>query len=203
MMLACALSLDAFVASFAYGGKKIAIPFKSVQVINLICGAITGVSLFVGNVVRQYIPEGLTVAICFTILAIMGILKLLDGITKSIIRKNENINKELRFSMLNFRFILHLYADPEDADVDDSKVLSPMEATSLAFALSLDGIAAGLGAAIGNVNGWAVLICSLFTNMAAVLLGCALGNKLARKTSLDLSWLCGVVLIGLAVSKLC
>lgn len=201
-MLASALSLDAFVASFAYGSKKIKIPFSSALVINLVCSFITGLSLLAGSVLRQYIPDWLTITISFAVLFILGVIKLLDGITKSIIAKHSGINKEIKFSMFNFKFILNLYANPEDADVDKSKILSPMEAASLAVALSLDGITVGLGAALADVNGWAVFICSLVTNMAAVLLGDFFGNKMAKKTTVQLSWLSGVILLALAFSKL-
>ena len=202
IILASALSLDAFVASFAYGSRKIKIPFKSVQIINLICSAITGLSLLAGSILRQYIPDWLTVTISFSILFILGIVKLLDSITKSIIRKHNNLNKEIKFSLFNLKFILNLYANPEEADIDRSRILSPVEAASLAIALSLDGITVGLGAAIGNVNGLAVFICSLITNMTAILLGCFAGNKIAGKTHFNLSWLSGLILIILAFSKL-
>lgn len=200
-MLASALSLDAFVASFAYGSKNIKIPFKSAQVINLICAGITGLALLAGSVLKSYIPGWLTVAIGFTVLFILGIVKLLDSITKSIIRKYNYINKEIKFSLFNFKFILNLYADPENADIDGSKTLSPAEAASLAIALSLDGITVGLGAAIGNINGWAVFICSLVIGIAAVLLGSFAGNKLAGKAPYNLSWISGAILIALAFSK--
>jgi len=202
IVLASALSLDAFVASFAYGSKKIKIPFKSAMIINLICSAITGLSLWLGTILRQYIPDLLTVMISFTILFILGMIKLLDSITKSFIRKHAEFNKEVRFSLLNLKFILNLYADPEKADIDNSKTLSPVEAASLAIALSLDGITVGLGAAIGNVNGLAVFIASLTTDLIAVLLGCYIGNKFAKKTPFNLSWISGVILIVLAFSKL-
>lgn len=71
--------------------------------------------------------------------------------------------------MFNFRFVLRLYADPEMADQDCSKTISPGEALSLAAALSLDGLAVGFGAALGEVNAWAVILCSLATNMLAVM----------------------------------
>jgi len=178
LLLASALSLDAFAASFAYGSRKIKIPFKSVNVINFICSAITGISLLAGTVLRHYIPGWLTAVVSFTILFILGIAKLLDSFTKSIIRKNKNLNKKVNFTMFNLKFILHLYADPECADIDESKILSPAEAASLAVALSLDGITVGLGAAIGNINGVAVFICSLITGAAAILSGSLAGHKL-------------------------
>ena len=127
---------------------------------------------------------------------------ILDSFTKSFIRKHKNLNKKIKFSFLNFKFILNLYADPEDADVDLSKVLAPAEAVALAGALSLDGLAVGFGAALANVNGPAMFIFSLATNTLAVMFGCYIGNKIAKKVSFDLSWLSGVILIVLAFSKL-
>lgn len=201
-VISLALSLDAFAASFAYGSNRIKVPMRSVQTINLICAAITGLSLFVGSIVKQYIPEWLTVTISFTILFILGLVKLFDSVTKSLIRKNRYINREIKFSMFNFIFILRLYADPESADVDSSKVLSPGEAASLAVALSLDGIAVGFGAALSGISPWAIFISSLVTGMAAIYLGVFLGNKIASKVQMNLSWLGGVILIVMAILKL-
>ncbi len=202
MALAWALSLDAFVASFAYGSKKIKIPFRSVQTINLICTGITAVALVSGGFIKRFIPGEWTLLISFGALLILGMVKLMDSVTKAIIRKHSHLHKQLKFSMFNFKFILSLYADPEKADVDGSKTLSPTEAISLAIALSLDGITVGLGAAIGNVNGLAVILSSLFTNTLAVVLGSFIGNKAADTVNFDLSWLSGVILIVLAFSKL-
>ena len=202
LVIALAISLDAFVASFAYASKGIKIPLRSAWVIALICAAMTGVALLAGTVLSQYIPYVLTVATSFIILFALGILKLMDSITKSLIRKFSEISKEIKFSLLNFRFILRLYADPERADVDGSKVLSTAEAASLAIALSLDGLAVGLGAAIGNANWLIVLAGTLVIGMAALLCGARLGNKAAQKTRLDLSWLSGALLILLAFSRL-
>ena len=201
MALASALSLDAFAASFAYGSKKIKVPGQSVLVISLICSGMTGVSIFAGALLGQYIPSRLTSGISFVILFLLGMAKLLDSLTKSIIRKYNNLSKEIRFSLFNFKFILNLYANPEDADIDGSNVLSTAEAASLAIALSLDGITVGLGAAIGNVNGLAVFICSFVTNALAILLGGSAGNRFAQKRQLDLSWLSGTILLLLAFAK--
>ena len=98
--------------------------------------------------------------------------------------------------------MLSIYADPEKADRDQSKTISPAEAASLAIALSLDGLAVGFGAAMGNVNAWAVVLWSLVTNTAAILLGALLGNKIAQKLTFNLSWVSGAILILLAISKL-
>lgn len=202
VILALALSIDAFIASFAYGSNKIKIPMTSIQVINFLCSFILGASLMAGALIRPYIPGNVTVAVCFYILLILGVVKLLDSFAKSVIRKHNSINREIRFAMFNFKFILTLYADPIEADIDASKQISPSEAASLAVALSLDGLAVGFGAALGSVNGLAVFLCSLVTNMLAVILGCYAGNKVAGKLPFNLSWLSGALLIALAVAKL-
>ncbi|MCL2486216.1 MAG: manganese efflux pump, partial [Oscillospiraceae bacterium] len=174
----------------------------SAMTINLICGGITGAALLAGEGLRRVIPGWLTAALCFVILTVLGIAKLLDSATKALIRKRGKMQKELHFSMLNFRFILRLYANPEEADADHSMDLSPAESVSLAVALSLDSVTVGLGAAIGRVNWIVVLAASLVANLAAIIIGCLMGNKIARKTEFDLSWLSGAILIIIAFSKL-
>lgn len=201
-MLALAVSMDAFVSSFAYGSSKIKIPMLSVQIINLVCSCILGLSLLAGSWVRNFLPDWLTVFICFFILFVLGVVKFFDSITKSIIRRHNHFNRAVKFSMFNFHFILSLYADPEAADVDASQSISAMEAASLALALSLDGIAVGFGAALGDVSIWAVLLCSFVTGGLAVILGCRVGNRVAGRLPFDISWLGGAMLIILALIKL-
>ena len=200
-ILAASLSVDAFVAGFAYGSSKIKIPFLSVQIINIICSLITGVGLLIGSVLREYIPPWITIVISFIILFILGVVKLLDSVTKSIIRKHTDLKREIKGSLFNFKFIINLYADPEKADIDASKTISPTEAVALAISLSLDGLAVGIGAALGNVNGLIVFLFSLITNAISIVLGCFIGNKIAKKSQFNLSWLSGVVLIIMAFLK--
>lgn len=201
-VLSLALSLDAFVASFAYGSGKIKIPFSSALVLDLICTAILTLSLLAGTVVRQWIPPDLTIGICFSILMLLGLCKLLDSGIKAFIRRHSSLKKEIRFNLSSISFVLKLYADPEKADIDQSKVISPKEAASLAVALSLDGLAVGFGAAFGSLNLWAAMLCSLIANALAVLLGSRLGNRAAAKLPVDFSWVSGVLLIFLAFAKL-
>lgn len=201
-MLAVAVSMDAFVSSFAYGSSRIKIPMLSVMVVTLVCSFILGVSLLAGSLLRTFLPGWLTLSICFIILFTLGVVKFFDSITKSIIRRHNHFNRAVRFSMFNFHFILSLYADPEAADVDASQSISPAEAASLAIALSLDGVAVGFGAALGDVNVLAVFLCSLVTGGLAVILGCYTGDKVAGRLPFDISWLGGAMLIVLAFVKL-
>ncbi len=103
-------------------------------------------------------------------------------------------------------YYLDIYVDGkrqyEFLKLDHSQSISVSEAASLALALSLDGAAAGFGAAMGNISIPAVVIASLAANQISLLLGSWLGEKLSRRLSMSLGWLGGVILILLAFSKL-
>ncbi|MBQ9135626.1 MAG: sporulation membrane protein YtaF [Lachnospiraceae bacterium] len=202
LCLSLALSLDAFIAAFSYGTCKIKIPPLSVLVISGVCSLCVALSLAVGSLLKDFIPPQAADLICFLLLFLLGLFKLLDGIVKSLIQKHGAFSSNLHFSFCNLRFVLSLYANPECADVDNSKTISPKEALSLSIALSLDGFAAGLGAAFGNVNGIAVFTCSLLMEALAVLLGSFWGNRTAQHLSLPISWVGGLLLVIMAVLKL-
>ena len=200
-LLVAAVSLDAFVASFAYGTNKIKIPVSSLAVISVICSGMLAISLFFGSLLTPYLPQGVTTGISFSILFLLGVVKLFDSAIKMRICKHK-IDRQVKFSFLSLHFILNVYADPQKADADQSRVLSPLEAVSVSVALSLDGLAVGFGAGLANVNVWEAVVISLLFSAAMVAAGSFIGRKLAEKTDLNLSWLGGVLLMVLAFLKL-
>ena len=200
--IAMSVSIDAFAVSFAYGCKKIKIPASSLHIINLICASTIALSFLFGLYIMQHIPMWVGSVLSFCVLFTIGIMKLFDSITKSIIRKHTQINKEIKFSIFNFKLILRLYADPEAADMDVSKSISAKEAAALALSLSLDGFAVGFSAAMIGVNGFVLFTFTLVTGFVALLLGSKLGNSAANKLRVNISWIAGVVLIGLAIMQL-
>lgn len=200
--IAFALSVDAFAAGFAYGTRQIRLPWRSALVINLICSAIVGLSLGLGSLAALILSPGLRKGLCFGVLFALGLVKLLDGITRWAIRRYENLDGQLGFSLFSLRFVLHVYADPAAVDLDHSKTISAAEAASLALALSLDGAAAGFGAAMGQASAAAVVAASLIANQLTLTLGSWLGERLSRKLRISLGWLGGIILLLLAFSKL-
>ncbi|MCL2286590.1 MAG: manganese efflux pump [Firmicutes bacterium] len=200
--IAVSISVDALAAAFAYGCKKITIPLLSLVIVNLICTGVIGASFLFGTVLAQYISQIFAAGLAFAILFLIGITKLFDSITKSIIQKYTEINKEIKLSAFNFKLVMRIYASPEAADVDISKSISPREAAVLAVSLSLDGFAVGLSAAIIGVNGLTLVFFTLATGFAALFLGSWLGNKAADKLAFNISWLAGAILIGLAFMQL-
>lgn len=201
VILASTLSVDAFIASFAYGSNKIKIQFPTILIISFVSSGILGIFLFLGGMIRPYLSPKISSVLCFLVLFLIGMTKILDNLMKSIIRRVGSLSKNIHFSFFHLRFILSVYADPETADVDRSNSISPIEACSLAIALSLDGMAAGFGAALGDVNGSAVFLASFFTNALAVALGEAIGIRVSSRLRFNVSWVSGVVLIVLAFIK--
>lgn len=201
-ILALTLSLDALAVSFAYGCKRIKIPFSSVCIISIICTGTLGLAFAFGSAIHPFVPEWIAIGLSFSILLIIGIVKLLDSVIKSFIRKHSQFNKEVKISLFNLKLIMKLYADPEEADLDVSRSIDPREAVLLAVSVSLDGFAVGFGASMMGFNGVAIVLFSLLTNVIALLSGGILGNKTAQKIPFNVSWISGVILIGLAIMQL-
>lgn len=201
-LLVIALSVDAFAASFVYGTDRVKIPAASVFVITALSTGILVLFLLLGQWFGSMIPAGATSILCFLILFILGLVKLFDSTIKTLIKKTEFYERRVCFSISHMNFILTVYADPSAANGEDVAVLSPLEALSLGLALSLDSAAAGFGAGMMVTHLPLTILFSLVLNTAAVLVGSTLGRTIANRSSLDLSWLSGLLLIGLAIGKL-
>ena len=201
-MLVLALGIDAFVCSFGYGANKIKIPVKSILVINIVCMSLLAIGLFLGAVINSFLSGDIAGWIAFIILFSLGVSKIFDSTIKGIIRKYNGIDKNFKFSLFNLSFIFKIYADPKEADVDQSKELTPKEAMPLAIAIGLDGLSVGIGIGLVMINPFLILGLSRISDTLAIVLGAYLGNKLAQKTNWDLSWVSGIILILIAIFEI-
>ena len=172
LMLAIAVSVDTLASGFAYGTARIRVPFLHIFVLNIIGSTFLGLALFFGYAISQVISPEVTVFISVTALIIIGLIKIFS-------RKPSRLAP---------------------------RQISWGETLALSFALSVDSIAVGLGASVYNVSiifCLAVIAFSLLTDIILFISGHRIGEKLThKKTTLDLSWLSGVVLIAIAISKI-
>lgn len=202
ILLIIALSADAFAASFAYGADKVKIPPLSAIIVALISDILLMISLLIGNFLKAYIPPMLTTFFSFTILFVLGAIKLFDSSIRRKIRENRFNSKEVKVQTKNLRFILTVYVAPEAANTEDVETLSPAEALSLGLALSLDSAAAGFGAASGEYSLLLAALLAFLISLGAVSLGCKTGRLLAAKSDFNFSIIGGILLLLLAFSKL-
>ena len=201
VLLSAALSADAVAACFAYGVEKIVIPPRSAAAITLICSLLLTLAMSLGVAAAPLFPGSVAQGIGFVAMLALGIVKLFDSLIKSFIKRHSSLDKRVRFRLSGLRFIIHIYANPQDADSDHSRTLSVGESAALAVALSADGIAAGFGAGLAGFNIPVAALASLLICPAAIIGGCMLGNSAANRIKRDLSWVGGAMLIVLAMLK--
>lgn len=202
VLFVTALCIDALAASFAYGAQKVKIPPLSAIIISLICTGVLVISSGIGSALRLFMSSSLCVAISFTVLFVLGLLKSFDFVLKKYILKNSERSGELRMKISDVNFVLTVYADSLKADKDLSMILSPREAVFLALALSFDSLAAGLGIGVSGSSLLLLGILSLASNILAIFFGYILGRFVSGISDIDFSWLSGLLLIALAISKL-
>lgn len=201
-LLVSALCVDIFVASIAYGTNQVFLSRIQIMISNGICSFFLGISLSFGVLLDSLIPETFTKEICFFSLLFLGLLKFLDSIIKSYVRKHTNTRKQLHFHFSSLKFIINIYCNPLEADADKNKKLSLKEVIFFSVAMSVDSLIAGTMAAFLKIS-------VLLTVASAFILGCIftcvgqfLGHKISKKSTIDLSWIGGILFIILAFSKL-
>lgn len=175
LILVTALSVDSFTSGFAYGVSKTRMPLLSVFIVAFISSITLVFSLLLGSMIQGIIPPGWAAKISFTILFLLGLVKL-------------------------FNCSKHNEAEKANKDGDD--LLSPVEAISLGAALSIDSVAAGIGAGFVKIMIPAAFIASLLIGAAALILGSKLGHIISNRFRANLDWVSGVLLMLLAVMKL-
>lgn len=203
MLLSLALTLDNLFASFSYGAEKIKIPFSQKLLIVTISTTVLCISLFIGGAVGQYVPEAVGKWLGFSILLLIGIIKLLQSLFKNLGRRKPE--RQIEFSLFSLKFILNICNDATSADADKSKDLSIKELIAFSLALSTDSLTVGLTTGMQYDSLALKLLFTAFAflfGIAMFYIGYFAGGKVANKVKSDLSWLGGVFFIGLAVAKL-
>ncbi len=175
LTLAAAVSMDAFAAGFSYGISRVRVPALSVLILSAVSALTLGISLTAGRLLTGLLPSGLARWASFGLLLLLGVYKLFDSSGTAAAR---------------------------GADKDHDARLSPREALPLAAALSLDSIAAGIGAGITPVHLTGILAAAFLLGAAAILGGSLLGRALSKKTGAGTAPLGGILLILLAFMKL-
>ena len=160
---------------FVYGVSRIRVPLSSVAVVTGISSLLLVISLLAGTALSSLIPESMTRYFSFLLLSVLGIVKLFD----------RSGHEEI-----------------QEANRNRDDLVSPGEALTLGVALSIDSLAAGIGAGISMAGIPAAFGASFLVGALALLLGLWLGGLISSHCRSNLCWVSGVLLILLAVMKL-
>lgn len=196
ILLVAAVSIDAFIAAFAYGADSIRIPFLSAAIISGIGTAVLGASMVVSSAAGEIIPSGLCRWLGLIILLIIGLAEFFQNMLKSALRKRSRRN--MKFSISGIGFVISVFADETKADADSSKMLSPKEAAALAAALSADSVGCGLGAGLGGGDIGLVTAMSFVAGLISVAAGSTAGTATGKRCP-GISWVSGILLIILGI----
>jgi putative sporulation protein YtaF len=201
-VLAFAVSLDSFGVGLTYGIRNIRIPVRSIVVITLCSAAMIVISMQLGLGIMSFLPPSVEKMLGPIILIFVGCWVLWQMLSKQ--DKEELLQDQektmLKLEIRSLGLVVHILKKPTAADVDGSGFISPLEATLLGLALSIDAFGAGIGAAMVGFSPWITAILIAF--MSGLFL--AIGLKFGRFAS-HLNWIknitylpgCLLILIGL------
>ncbi|SMC91000.1 sporulation membrane protein YtaF [Sporomusa malonica] len=148
VLLGFAVSLDAFAAGAAYGLKSIKMPATSLAVIGLITALSTSVAMVLSYYLGSFLNTHMAVAAGSLLLIAIGAWNIFqEYITKKCVSQDTLI-ADTRLTFRIGRIVISIMADPETADVDHSRSISPSEAILLGLALGIDNMIATFAAAL-------------------------------------------------------
>ncbi len=140
LLLGCAVSIDGFVAGIAYGLKDIFIPMNSLLIICITTMVATGIGMSTACVLGTLINTQVAMLCGACLLIIIGLFSLFQEylINGAHNDKINNIG----------HLVINIMANPEKADVDQSRAINSVEALFLGLALGADNMIATFAAAL-------------------------------------------------------
>lgn len=173
ILLIFALTTDSFVVSFSYGMSRTIFPLSLMAAMNLIMSALLGAAVFAGNAMSEILPAVFTAAAGALLLSLIGGYRLVSFF------RNKGRTKQV-----------------------SEEELSKRTAVLLAFVLSADSLAAGIGTGLIQSAGPFLAVGTFFAGMVMMKTGWFLGYQGRQAAGRDLSWLGGLCLLALAASFL-
>lgn len=209
LILALALSIDAFGIGVSYGIRKINFKITSFFVISFIAFLFSSVSIFFGNIIASIFSDKITSFISILILVMLGLF-----IIKKALEDNEeekklpSIDKEHKnicsVFIKSLGITINIIKTPYICDIDKSLKIEPKEAFFLGIALSLDSIATSIYVSSFKRYSFIFPIFIVIFQLTFLLLGTFLGKK-TRLKLLDenkISIISGITLIVIAFGRL-
>jgi len=193
--LAISSNVDNFAVGVAYGVKKIKIGILSNLVIAGISALGTYLSMSVGEIISRFLSEDIANLLGSGVLLIIGIWSIWDTLRTEIEEKRNQ-----RRSSVNELSYNTFIEKPERADLDDSRTIDVKESITLAFALTINNLAGGVGGGISGLNIAITTLLTFIFSILGVTLGYFMGERFTTKLSGKISGIVsGLLIICIAV----
>lgn len=210
IIFAIALSLDGFGVGISYGLRKIKIPFKSLMIICISSASAIALSMFAGKLIASVVTPYVAEIIGGIALILVGIWLLLQAWSDRLKPKDadrsdkkEDPYQVFEISIPRLGLIVNVMKEPMRADLDSSGVISVNESILLGFALAMDALGAGLGAAMTGYNPFLTPLVVGVVKFLLVSLGLYIGkNHLFKNLQKRLELVPGLIIVFLGLIKL-
>jgi putative sporulation protein YtaF len=217
MIIALAVSLDSCSVGLLYGSRKIRIPWLSILIISICSGVVIWGSMRLSLTFMGWLKPDLAKAAGAIILVIVGVWAVIqfflhnyrpNQADDSVIKLPAGISQQpvrtvFHIEIRKIGLVIQILRSPAVADMDRSGNISPWEASILGFALSLDALGAGIGAALVGYSPLPTAILIAFSGGLFIAVGLRLGRWLyGNRWMQRLSILPGLFLITLGIMKL-
>lgn len=146
ILLALSSNVDNLAVGVAYGVKKLKITFWSNLLIAVVSGTGTIVSMSFGAVVGKFLPPDVANILSSGVLAVIGIVSIWGALKSQNQNTNQNNSSHDELSYSTY------VDDPSRIDLDHSRRIELKEAWVLAFALTINNLASGVGAGMSGLN---------------------------------------------------
>ncbi|KUO48972.1 MAG: hypothetical protein APF76_10080 [Desulfitibacter sp. BRH_c19] len=208
ILFALAVSVDGFGVGLAYGMRSIRISLVPLLVICVTSALAITISMYFGTLVASLFTPETAGRLGAFILILVGIWIIFEAWSKwkRVNEPDKNTENDpclMRFKIPGLGIVIQILKEPEEADFDRSGNINTKEALFLGFALAMDALGAGFGAAVA---GYQMLLVPIFVGTFKFMLvsgGLWLGRK-SCFSSLGItgSLLPGIILIMLGISQI-
>ncbi|MBO3459273.1 sporulation membrane protein YtaF [Aetokthonos hydrillicola Thurmond2011] len=195
VFLALSSNVDNFAIGIAYGVKRIKIGISGNFIIAIFSSLGTYCSMSIGAILAKFLSHNLANLLGSGALVAIGIWGIWDAIIterKEKRRKNKSSVNELSYTT----FI----NEPERADLDKSRLIDVRESLTLAFALTINNIAGGVGAGLSGVNIFITTYLTFVLSITAIFFGYFLGARFTAQMSGKITGIlsgCLIICIGI------
>lgn len=197
-----AVSIDSLSAGFAYGTSRVKIKPLSLLFLVFIPSLCITLMTKAGSLIFSLIPATLLSVLSFLILCVLGLTKLFESLIRHLSGKYADTVGNWACKIKQMNIIFTIYFSPEDANKQDTQILSAKEALFLSLALSLDSILASMAFSFQVSSLPVFFLLAVLFHFLLFMAGYLLGMLMSKKFSIDLSWLSGLFLLLLAILTL-